>query len=69
MQSDDEQRAENHHAHGEIVLRADGLGLRAAAPGRMVLNPAVSAFAMVGRVLMSVMTPAAATAPAPMGLM
>ena len=28
MQSDDKQRADDHHAHGEIVFRAHGLGLR-----------------------------------------
>ena len=27
MQSHDEQRADDHHAHGEIVFSADGFGL------------------------------------------
>ena len=39
----------------------------AAAPPRMCLKPEPSALTMVGSVLMSVISPAAATAPAPMG--
>ena len=42
---------------------------RSTAPGRMVLMPSVSALQIVGRVLSSVISPAAATAPAPIGLM
>ena len=46
-----------------------GLAAAPPAPGRMVLNPADSAPQIVGRVLKSVIKPAAATAPAPIGLM
>ena len=46
-----------------------GLAFAAAAPGRMVLRPAVRAPTIVGSVLSRVIKPAAATAPAPMGLM
>jgi hypothetical protein len=42
---------------------------RSAAPGRIVLKPAISAFAIVGTVFSSVINPAAATAPAPIGRM
>ena len=40
-----------------------------AAPPRMFFRPELSALTMVGSVLMRVMSPAAATAPAPMGRM
>jgi hypothetical protein len=64
-----QQRADDHDAHGEIVFRADGLGLYARRAGAHVFEAGASAPKMVGSVLIRVMSPAAATAPAPMGLM
>ena len=52
----------------KIVFGADGLRPRRW-PCRSFLKPERSAPTMVGSVLKSVMSPAAATAPAPMGRM
>jgi len=46
-----------------------GLAFAADLPARMLRTPAPSALKMVGMVFANVITPAAATAPAPMGLM
>jgi len=64
---DDQDGAGDDDAHGEVVLSAYGFGGRSGRARLEVLEAGAESTEDVGSVLMRVMSPAAATAPAPMG--